>query len=73
MADEVLIARGLEALEGLIGLVLEEALEQALARPPNDGDGHVRHLVELRQASATAVVLAEAAVAILRRWPDGRS
>ncbi len=34
MADEKLIAQGLEALEGLIGLVLEDALDQAIAQPP---------------------------------------
>lgn len=33
MADEVLIAQGLKAREGLIGLVLEEALDRAVSQP----------------------------------------
>jgi hypothetical protein len=70
MADEVLIAQGLEALEGLIGLVLEQALDSAVYRPPDDADERLRHLSELRQAGADVVVLAEAAVALHRRWPD---
>ena len=54
MADEKLIREGLDALNGLIGLVLEEALDQALARP-----GRLQRLADLRQASADVVVLAE--------------
>ena len=68
MADEKLIREGLEALDGLIGLVLEEALDKALARPPADGIGRLRRLADLRQASADVVVLAEATTSVLRRW-----
>lgn len=70
MADERLIARGLEALEGLIGLVLEEALDQAVSRPPDSLDGRLQWLAGLGQAGADVAALAEAAAAVLRRWPD---
>ncbi|HEX2552750.1 MAG TPA: hypothetical protein VHL98_03555 [Microvirga sp.] len=70
MADEVLIAQGLEALEGLISLILEEALDRAVSRPPDDADERLLHLAELSQAGADLVVLAEAAALVLRRWPD---
>ena len=68
MADEKLITEGLDALDGLIGLVLEEALDQALARPPADAIGRLRRLADLRQAGADVVVLAEATRSMLRRW-----
>ena len=70
MADEKLIAQGLEALEGLIGLVLEDALDQAVTRPPEDSTERLRWLADLKQAGADVVTLAEAAAAVLRRWPD---
>ena len=59
MADEKLITEGLDALDRLIGLVLEEALDQALARPPTGATGRLQRLADLRQASADVVVLAE--------------
>ncbi len=70
MTDEVLIRRGLEALEGLIGLVLEEALDQAITRPPDDQEERLQRLASLRQVGADVVTLAEAAASVLRRWPD---
>ena len=70
MADEKLIAQGLEALEGLIGLVLEDALDQAVTRPPEDSTERLRWLADLKQAGADVAKLAEAAAAVLRRWPD---
>ena len=70
MADEKLIAQGLEALEGVIGLVLEEALDRAVAQPPDLPAERLRWLADLRQAGADVAKLAEAAVAVLRRWPD---
>ena len=73
MADEVMIAQGLEALVGLIGLVLEEAVDRAVSQPPDTPDEGLRHLAELRQAGAAVVVLAEAAVATRRRWSDRSS
>lgn len=70
MADEKLIAQGLEALEGLIGLVLEEALDQALAMSPEDTTERLRWLADLGQAGADVATLEEATKAVLRRWPD---
>jgi hypothetical protein len=49
MADEELIAKGLDVLEGLIGLVLEEALEQALSRPLESREERLQHIIALRQ------------------------
>ena len=69
MADERLIRQGLDALEGLVGLVLEEALEQALGRPPDDATERLHQLHHLRQAGTDVVTLADAAAALLRRWP----
>ena len=73
MADGKLIAQGLEALEGLIGLVLEEALDQALALPPENATERLCWLADLRQAGADVATLAEAAGAVLTRWPDAES
>lgn len=70
MADEVLIARGLEALEGLIGLLLEEALDEAISRPPDRQAERLQRLIDLEQAGADVVLLAASAAAVLRRWQD---
>ncbi len=70
MADAVLIARGLEALEGLIGLVLEEALDEAISRPSDRPAERLQRLIDLEQAGADVVLLAASAAAVLRRWQD---
>ena len=70
MADAELIAQGLEALEGLIGLVFEEALDRAVTKPPEGSAERLQWLADLRQAGTDVATLAEAAAAVLRRWPD---
>lgn len=69
MTDEGLVAGGVEALEGLIGLVLEEALDEAVRRPPDGAGERLQRLAGLRRAGAEVVLLAEAAAAVLGRWP----
>jgi hypothetical protein len=68
VTDEKLLAQGLDALEGLIGLVLEEALDQAVTFSPAGLQQRLRHLADLRQAGTDVVTLADAAATLLRRW-----
>ncbi len=50
-------------------LVIEEALDQAVARPPENATERLQSLANLRQAGADVMALADVAAAVLRRWP----
>ncbi len=65
--DEDLIETAVDALEGLIGQLVEEAHDDAVARAPESVEARTKRLDVLRVLGADLTVLAEAAIILLRR------
>ncbi len=67
MADEELIRAGLEALESLIGMLIEDAHDGAIGMAPDDPAKHLDHIRMLQQVGTDVVALA-GACEVLLRW-----
>jgi hypothetical protein len=67
MADEELILTGLAALEGLIGVLIEDAHDEAIRRAPDDPKERLAR-VRTRQEVGADVVALTRACEVLLRW-----
>ena len=65
--DEDLIETAVEALEGLIGQLVEEAHDDAVARAPESIEARTERLAVLSVLGTDLTVLADAAAILLRR------
>jgi len=65
--DENPTETAVDALEGLIGQLIEEAHDAAVARAPSSVDARAERLRMLNVLGADLSLLAEAAVVLLRR------
>jgi hypothetical protein len=66
MPDADLTATALDALEGALGLVVEDAHDLAVARAPDRRSERLKRVRVLRQVGADLVVLADACEVLLR-------
>lgn len=67
MADADLTATALDALEGVIGLMVEDAHDEAVSRSPDRPEERLERIRVLRQLGADLVALADALEVLLRR------
>lgn len=66
MADKELIRAGLEALEGLIGVLIEDAHDGAISMAPDDPAEHLDRIRALQQVGTDVVALTRACEVLLR-------
>lgn len=67
MADEELIRAGLETLQGLIGVLIEDAHDGAISMAPDHPAEHLRYILALQQVGSDVVALTRACE-VLVRW-----
>ena len=70
--DEDLIETAVDALEGLIGQLVEEAHDNAIAGPPDSMRDRAERLEGLSELGSDLALVAIAAAALLRRRGGSR-
>ena len=65
--DEDLIETAVDALEGLIGQLVEGAHDDAVSRAPESIDARLERVQDLRSTAAELATLTDAAAVLLRR------
>ena len=71
--DEDLIETAVDALEGLIGQLIEETHDQAIDQAPADPAGRLQRLQELQRVGTDLAILADAAGILVRRSQTAQS
>jgi hypothetical protein len=72
MADEELIRAGLDALQGVMGVLIEDAHDLAVSRAPEEAGERLARVGALSRLEPTVVALTRACEVLLRRNSQAR-